>query len=75
MKYVAAIWLVFTIVVGHGMMEAAFTKGYEQGYVEGRERAKMSEQEVFMQCTQWWFGGNEPRAKQAINQYCDRRKK
>ena len=73
MKYVAAIWLVFTIVVGHGMMENAFTKGFEQGYVEGRESVEMTEQEVFMQCTKWWFDGSEPRAKQAMNQYCDRR--
>ena len=72
MKYVAAIWLVFTIVVGHGMMENAFTKGFEQGYVEGQERALMSPQ-ALETCTKWWFDGNEPRAKQAMNQYCDRR--
>ena len=75
LKCVAAIWLVLSIVIGYELMGMSFQKGFEQGYVEGRERAKMSEQEVFMQCTQWWFGGNEPRAKQAINQYCDRRKK
>ena len=72
MKYVAAIWLVFTIVVGHGMMENAFTKGFEQGYVEGQERALMSPQ-ALETCTKWWFDGSEVRAKQAMNQYCDRR--
>lgn len=75
MKYVAAIWLVFTIVAGYGMMENAFTKGYEQGYVEGRERAQMNEQELYKQCTAWWFDGDEPRAIKEINKYCDRRKK
>lgn len=74
MKYVIAIWLVFTIVVGHGLMETAFTKGFEQGYVEGKDRALMSPQ-ALETCTKWWFDGNEPRAKQAMNQYCERRKK
>jgi hypothetical protein len=54
----------------------AFEKGYTQGYYEGQGRAEMmSEQEVFMQCTKWWFDGSESRAKQAINQYCERSKK
>lgn len=75
MKYVIAIWLVLSIVIGHGMMENAFTKGYEQGYVEGRERALMTEQDLYKQCTAWWFDGNEPRAIKEINKYCDRRKK
>jgi hypothetical protein len=75
MKYVAAIWLVLSIVIGYGMMENAFTKGYEQGYVEGRDRALMTEPEIFKQCTAWWFDGNEPRAIKEINKYCDRRKK
>ena len=52
--------------------EDAFTKGYEQGYVEGQERALMSPQ-ALETCTKWWFNGSEPRAKQAMNQYCDRR--
>jgi hypothetical protein len=73
LKYTAAIWLVFTVVIGYEMMGSAFQKGFEQGYVEGRERAKMTEQQVLLQCTQWWFGGGNPRAMQAINQYCDRR--
>jgi hypothetical protein len=75
LKYVAAIWLVLTIVIGYEMMGAAFQRGYEQGYIEGRERAKMTEQQVLLQCTQWWFGESNPRAMQAINQYCDRRQK
>jgi hypothetical protein len=51
----------------------AFTKGFEQGYVEGRERALMTEPELYKQCTAWWFDGNEPRAMKEINKYCDRR--
>jgi hypothetical protein len=53
----------------------AFTKGFEQGYVDGRERALMSEPELYKQCTAWWFDGNEPRAIKEINKYCDRRNK
>ena len=51
----------------------AFAKGYEQGYVEGQERALMSPQSL-QTCTKWWFG-DEARAKQAMNQYCQRNKK
>ena len=75
MKYLAAIWLVLTIVIGYELTGMAFTRGFEQGYVEGKQRTEMSEQDVFLQCTAWWFDGNEPRAMQAINQYCDRRQK
>ena len=75
MKYLAAIWLVLTIVIGYELTGMAFTRGFEQGYVEGKQRTEMSEQDVFLQCTAWWFDGNEPRAMQAINQYCDRRRK
>ena len=53
----------------------AFAKGYEQGYVEGRERAMMSGAELYKQCTAWWFDGNEPQAIKEINKYCERRKK
>jgi len=74
-KYLAAIWLVLTIVIGYELTGMAFTRGFEQGYVEGKQRTEMSEQDVFLQCTAWWFDGNEPRAMQAINQYCDRRQK
>jgi hypothetical protein len=51
----------------------AFETGYTQGYFEGKASVEQTEQQVFMQCTQWWFSGSESRAKQAINQYCDRR--
>ena len=52
----------------------SFERGYMQGYYEGKASAVPDEQQVFMQCTKWWFNGSESRAKQAINQYCDRRK-
>jgi len=51
----------------------AFTRGYEQGYVEGRERAMLSGAELYKQCTSWWFNVNEPRAMKEINKFCDRR--
>jgi hypothetical protein len=51
----------------------AFTKGYEQGYGDGRERALMSGAELYKQCTAWWFDGSEPRAIKEINKYCERR--
>lgn len=51
----------------------AFTKGFEQGYVEGRERALMDESEIYKQCTAWWFDGDEPKAMKEINKYCERR--
>jgi hypothetical protein len=52
----------------------AFDKGYMQGYGEGQQRALMAP-ESFETCTKWWFDGSESRARQAMNQYCDRRKK
>jgi hypothetical protein len=51
----------------------AFETGYMQGYFEGKASVTQTEQQVFLQCTQWWFDGSESRAKQAIDQYCDRR--
>jgi hypothetical protein len=75
LKYTAAIWLVFTIVIGYELMGSAFQKGFEQGYVEGRERALMDDQSLYKHCTAWWFDGNEPRAIKEINKYCDRRSK
>jgi len=51
----------------------AFTRGYEQGYVDGRERALMSGAELYKHCTAWWFDGSEPRAIKEINKYCERR--
>jgi hypothetical protein len=71
MKYVV-IGLLWVASI-HYLMGDAYMDGFEQGYVEGTERAKMTEQQVFLQCTEWWFNGSESRAKQAINQYCDRR--
>ena len=53
----------------------AFEKGYMQGYFEGKASVTQTEEQVFLQCTQWWFDGKESRAKQAINQYCERRSK
>jgi len=73
-KYLAAIWLVLSIVIGYELTGMAFTKGYEQGYVEGQERALMSPQ-ALETCTRWWFDGSESRARQAMNQYCERNKK
>lgn len=73
MKYAAAIWIVFSIVIGHELMESASQKGYEKGYVEGRERALMDDQLLYKHCTAWWFDGNEPKAIREINKYCDRR--
>jgi hypothetical protein len=75
LKYVAAIWLVLTIVIGYEMTGMAFQKGYEQGYIEGRERALIDDQTLYKHCTAWWFSGNEPRAIKEINKYCDRRQK
>lgn len=74
MKYLAAIWLVLSVVIGYELTGAAFVKGYEQGYAEGQERALMSPQ-ALETCTRFWFDGSEPRAKQAMNQYCERNKK
>ena len=74
MKYLAAIWLVLSIVIGYELTGVAFTKGYEQGYVEGQQRALMSPQSL-QTCTKWWFDGSESRARQAMNQYCERNKK
>jgi hypothetical protein len=51
----------------------AFTRGFEQGYVDGRERALMDESEIYKQCTAWWFDGDEPKAMKEINKYCERR--
>jgi hypothetical protein len=75
LKYTAAIWLVLSIVIGYELTGMAFQKGFEQGYVEGRERALMTEQQLYAQCTAWWFNGSEPLAIKEINKYCDRRNK
>lgn len=69
---VAVIWLVLTAGIGYELTGMAFTRGFEQGYVEGQERALMSPQ-ALETCTKWWFDGNEPRAIKEINKYCERR--
>ena len=66
----AALWAASLYV----LTEDAYTLGYEHGYVQGNDRALMSPQ-AFQTCTKWWFDGSESRAKQAMNQYCERRKK
>ena len=75
MKYVAAIWLVLTIFIGYELTGMAFTKGFEQGYVEGRELALMDDQTLYKHCTAWWFDGDEQKAIKEINKYCERRSK
>ena len=64
---------VLWIAIAYGLVEDAYEHGFEQGYTQGHERALMSPQ-AFQTCTRWWFDGSESRAKQAMNQYCDRRK-
>ena len=53
----------------------AFTRGYEQGYGDGRDRFLMEQGTTAEQCYRWWFDGNEPRAIKEINKYCERRMK
>ncbi len=71
MKYmvIAVVWALSL----YWAMGEAFTAGYEQGYVEGQERALMSPQ-ALETCTKWWFDGSASRARQAMNQYCQRNK-
>ena len=71
MRYVV-IAIVWALSLYWAMGES-FTAGYEQGYEEGQQRALMSPQSL-QTCTKWWFG-DEARAKQAMNQYCERNKK
>jgi hypothetical protein len=73
LKYGAPIWLVVTAVAGYELMGRAFVKGFEQGYVDGRASVIHTEEQVFLQCTAWWFDGNESRAMKEINKYCERR--
>jgi hypothetical protein len=71
MKYVIiGLALVASLYIMTGY---AFTRGYEQGYVDGRERAMLSGAELYKQCTAWWFSGSEPLAIKEINKYCERR--
>jgi hypothetical protein len=50
----------------------AFAKGYEQGYVEGRERAKMEQGTTAEQCYRYWFGGNTKQFEHELKQFCKR---
>ena len=52
--------------------EDSFEQGYLQGYSEGQERALMAPASMET-CTKWWFDGDVSRARQAMNQYCERR--
>lgn len=70
----ASIVSVLWFVLSYFLTEDAFDKGYMQGYEEGQQRALMSPQSL-QTCTKWWFDGSEARAKQAMNQYCERNKK
>ena len=72
LKYVAAIWLVLSIVIGYEMTDMAFQKGFEQGYVEGRERAKMEQGTTSEQCYRWWFGENTKQFEHEMKQFCKR---
>jgi hypothetical protein len=64
----------FTWLLMNTLIDRAYADGYMQGYGEGQQRALMAP-ESFETCTKWWFDGSESRARQAMNQYCDRRKK
>jgi hypothetical protein len=71
MKYVIIVLALAALL--YIMTGYAFTRGYEQGYVDGRERAMLSGAELYKQCTAWWFSGSEPLAIKEINKYCERR--
>jgi hypothetical protein len=72
LKYAAAIWLASTIVIGYEMTGMAFQKGFEQGYVEGRERALMEQGTTAEQCYRWWFGENKKQFEHEMKQFCKR---
>jgi hypothetical protein len=50
----------------------AFTKGYEQGYVTGRDRALMEQGTTAEQCYRWWFGENKKQFEHEMKQFCKR---
>jgi flagellar biosynthesis protein FliP len=50
----------------------AFTKGYEQGYVEGRDRALIKQGTTAEQCFLWWFGPNKKQFEHEMKQFCKR---
>jgi hypothetical protein len=72
LMYVAGIWLVLTAVVGYELTGMAFQKGFEQGYVEGRERALMEQGTTAEQCYRWWFGENKKQFEHEMKQFCKR---
>jgi hypothetical protein len=72
LKYVAAIWLVFTVVIGYELTGMAFTRGFEQGYVEGRDRVLMEQGTTAEQCYRWWFGENKKQFEHEMKQFCKR---
>ena len=49
-----------------------FERGYEQGYVEGRERALMEQAATAEQCFRWWFGDNTKQFEHELKQFCKR---
>ena len=72
LKYVTAIGVVSAIGVVYGLTGSAFQKGYEQGYVEGRERALMEQVATAEQCFRWWFGENKKQFEYEMKQFCKR---
>jgi hypothetical protein len=72
LKYVAAVWLVLSIVIGYEMTGMAFQKGFEQGYAEGRESALMEQGTTAEQCYRWWFGENKKQFEHEMKQFCKR---
>jgi hypothetical protein len=72
MRYVL-IAVVFGVAL-FWMTEDAYEHGYLQGYRDGQERALMAPASMET-CTKWWFDGDAGRARQAMNQYCERNKK
>jgi hypothetical protein len=72
LKYAAAIWLASTIVIGYEMAGMAFQKGFEQGYVEGRDRVLMEQGTTAEQCYRWWFGENKKQFEHEMKQFCKR---
>ena len=70
MKYllIGALWGLGTyFLTGY-----VFERGYEQGYVEGRERALMEQVATAEQCFRWWFGPNKKQFEHEMKQFCKR---
>jgi hypothetical protein len=49
-----------------------FERGYEQGYVDGRDRALMEQGTTAEQCFRWWFGENKKQFEHEMKQFCKR---